>query len=117
MAIQQLHKLKEMDLLIENIIRKGRKDFYTFCRNINPDFYRRDRKHLKLLCESMQALYEGKLTNKKTGKAYKKIAISMPPGHGKSYTASLFSMWCFGQDYNNQIITSSYNERMALRFG
>lgn len=104
-------------LLIEKAKRDGRKSFYAFCRAINPSFYKKNRTFLKSVCDDMQALYEGKLINPVTGKAYKKMALSLPPGHGKSYTVSLFSMWAFGQDFNNQIITASYNEKMASRFG
>jgi predicted phage terminase large subunit-like protein len=44
------------------------------------------------------------------------MALSVPPGHGKSYIAIKFSQWAYGQDVNNQIISVSYNEKQSTKF-
>lgn len=100
----------------EKIIRQARKDFYTFCKLINPKFYKDSRPHLKRMCDAFQGLYEGTIINPNTNKPYRKMILAVPPGHGKSYTASLFSMWAYGQDINNQVISVSYNEKQSTKF-
>lgn len=109
-------KVKRLQLLREKQIRNARKSFYEYCKIINPDFYKPNRDYLKVLCNTLQSLYEGTLINEETGKPYKKLSINLPPGFGKSYTASLFSQWCLGQEITNQVITASYNEKLAQKF-
>lgn len=45
-------------------IRNSRDSFWEFCRTESPKFYKKDRWHLHLDCEVLQALYERKLTKK-----------------------------------------------------
>lgn len=45
-----------------------------------------------------------------------KLIVNLPPRHGKSLTAQLFSEWCFGIEQSNRIITISYNETLSGRF-
>lgn len=97
-------------------IEKGKKDFRTYCNLIEPSFFRDSRNFQNILCRAMQMIYEKRLINQNTGKPYKILIIDLPPGHGKSYTAGLFSTWCYGQDIKNQIITVSYNQTLSSRF-
>lgn len=71
-------KVKRLMLLREKRIRDARSSFYEYCKIINPHFYKANRAYLKELCDTLQALYEGTLTNK-NGKPYKKISINLPP--------------------------------------
>lgn len=106
---------KQIEIKRELLIREARKSFYVFCKCMNSEFYKDDRPHLKLICDTLQALYEGKLI--KDGRVYKKLQLSLPPGHGKSYTVQLFSMWLFGINIKNEIVSVSYNEKLSEQFG
>ncbi|MEG0694172.1 MAG: phage terminase large subunit [Erysipelotrichaceae bacterium] len=101
----------ERDIKIED----ARNSFYEFCKVINPDFYKPHRTYLKILCETLQNFYEGKLL-KPNGMPYKNISISLPPSFGKTFTAKLWSAWCIGQDTKNSIVSASYNEDFAIDF-
>ena len=46
----------------EKKIRKARESFWEYCKLRAMDFYKPDRWHLWILCETLQALYEGELT-------------------------------------------------------
>lgn len=60
-------------------IRKSRESFWDYCRSINPDFFKESRSYLKLVADSMQAIYEGTLINPKTNKPYKNMSLNLPP--------------------------------------
>src|SRR5574344_1895479 len=92
-----------------------RRSFWEYCKTLAPDFYIDGRKHLEIMCDVLQKMYEGKLL-KKDGSPYKKIIIQMPPRHGKSRTLCLFSTWILGKDNTNKIITASYNDDLAEDF-
>lgn len=113
-----------MQSILERAIPEGLRDrataqardsFWAFCKLMNPSFYRDSRPHLRELCDTLQALSEGRL-NAPNGKPCRKLAISEPPRHGKSYTMSLFNQWCFGRDPAERIINVSYNETLSSRF-
>jgi len=109
---KELDKIK-LDRIIK--IKEAQESFYTFCKVINPDFYRPNRNHLKILCESLQDFYEGKLL-KADKTPYMNISISLPPSFGKTYTVKLFSAWVIGKDIKNSIMSASYNEDFAIDF-
>lgn len=115
-------------------IEIAKRDFFYFCNTLASDFYLENRKYLKILCNTLQALYEGRivkpvaqtkwivLKNKEELKKYtncqicKKIMINMPPQHGKSRTLVNFCCWVFGQNPTEKIITASYNDDVASDF-
>ncbi len=70
---------------------------------------------MKLLCETLQKLYEGKLL-KEDGTAYTKLMMNMPPRHGKSRTLINFCIWLLGKYKSNRVITCSYNDDAASDF-
>lgn len=109
-------KRKTLELLKQRAILQSRKSFWIFCKTIAPDFYKEDRLYLKNLCNTLQAIYEGKLINPKTNKPYRNLALSLPPRHGKSRTIGLFTAWCLGVDKSNSIMTASYNESIGTIF-
>lgn len=43
--------------------------------------------------------------------------LNEPPRHGKSFSATMFAQWAFGKNNENRIISCSYNETLASRFG
>lgn len=100
----------------ESKIRSARKSFWCFCKLMIPSIYTDDKIYLTEICVYLQALYEGTLINPKTNKKFKGILLSLPPGHAKSLTVQLFTMWCFGNDINNEVMTISYNTILSTRF-
>ncbi len=97
-------------------LRMGRENFRIFCNLRKPDFYKKEREYQDILCDTLQAAYEKKLINEKTGKPYKYLIINLPPGYGKSYTLANFANWCYGQNIKNKVITVSYNGTIAPEF-
>ena len=106
---------RELYLLRELKIRKARESFWEFCKLTAPDFYKEDRPHLKLICDTLQMLYEGKLLSP-NGEPYKRLMINMPPRHGKSRSLIMFCMWTLGKNNSNRFITCSYGDDLALDF-
>lgn len=100
-------------MMVDESIRRGaraelaRRDFWSYCKLMAPDFYREDRPYLRELCQRLQAFCE---SDKKV------IVINMPPRHGKSRTAVLLSQWLFGRDPTEKIMTGSYNETLSTSF-
>ena len=100
---------------------RARNSFFEYCRYINPQFFKPEREHLVALCNTLQALVEGRLTkrgisDKPAKDALKNMMINMPPRHGKSYTLTLFEQWLLGRRNETKIITVSYNEILSARF-
>lgn len=91
------------------ICAKSKRDFWTFCRALYPDFYKPTRLYLKDLCQTLQAFYDGVIDKQV-------LVINMPPRHGKTFTARLFVLWMFGQDPRIKIITGSYNQILSSLF-
>jgi predicted phage terminase large subunit-like protein len=91
------------------------RSFYKFCQYISPDFYTDERTHLTYLCNKLQDFYERKIL-KPDGTPYTNLAISIPPRLGKSRTLELFSVWIFGRNPSEKIMTVSYNETLAVEF-
>lgn len=98
-----------------DLITRARESFWTYCRLINPRFYREDRPHLRRLCDTLQAFGEGSLPAP-DGTPCTRLCISLPPRHGKSYTMCLFNQWRFGRNPGERIINVSYNELLSARF-
>ena len=95
--------------------REARESFWAYCKLMNPAFFREERPHLRELAETLQALKEGRL-EAPDGSVCRRLAISEPPRHGKSYTMTLFNQWCFGRNPRERIINVSYNEVLSGRF-
>ena len=72
-------------------IKKARRDFWSFCCLLYPEFYKENRPYLKDLCQTLQAFYEDRIKKQI-------LIINMPPRHGKTFTARLFVLWIFGQN-------------------
>lgn len=93
----------------------ARRSFWKFEQATFPEFFKEDRPHLKLLADTLQSLYEGKLLNK-NGEVVKRLMINMPPRHAKSFSLVNFCQWVLGKDQTNRVITVSYNETLSSRF-
>ena len=133
---QNAEKLYEIER--EQLLRKGRNNFFNFCQILSPDFYKPDRWHLWLLANTLQALYERHLTKKyfyalctspnvpkwlaeevidwdrlRDDHVYTKLMINLAPRSGKSRTLVNFCDWILGKSLENHIITVSYNTDLA----
>lgn len=107
LELEELVRLEEIDSAKESL--------WDFCRVLSPEFYKEDREYLKILCETLQSLYEGRLTDK-DGNKYKNLILEIPPRHGKSRTLTNFSAWILGKENTNRIITASFNDDLAQDF-
>ncbi|MDY4746495.1 MAG: terminase, partial [Veillonella caviae] len=47
---------------------------------------------------------------------YNVLIMNLPPRHGKSRTAQLFTQWLLGNRPNTKIMTGSYNETLSKMF-
>lgn len=122
----------------EQYLRHGRDNFFNFCQILAGDFFKPDRWHLWLICNTLQALYERHLTKNyfwklctmphipkwlaeevidwdrlEDGKVYKKLMLNVSPRAGKSRSVVNFCDWILGKDPTNRIITVSYNTDLA----
>lgn len=88
-------------------IQKAQEDFWWFCKLMAPDFYVEGRDYLKELCYNFQSFYESD---------EKVMIINLPPRHGKSRTAQLFTQWVFGRNIHEKVLTGSYNEQLSTTF-
>ena len=81
-------------------------DFDSYCQylewNRSPSkrFYLPRRKQLKVVADALQELAEGKL---------KVLAISMPPGSGKTTIAIFFLTWLAGKNPDKPMLTGSHS--------
>lgn len=120
-----------------DIYQAARESLWEYEKKINPKFFREDRWHLKIIAETLQALVEDRIIKripetqwhiaapaemedlKKSGARYlicKKMMMSIPPRHGKSYSLQEFEKWNFGRDKETSVITVSYNDILSGRF-
>lgn len=111
-------ELQELFFLNQQLIKiEGREDLWEYQKARIPNWYKNDRHYLKEMCNIIQAVYEGKIINPKTGKPYKKVMLNAPPQFGKSLTMQGAISWFLGQNPKNRIISISYNEKLSSRVG
>ena len=91
----------------EALLEMCRRDFWTFCKTLAPDFYKEGRTYLHEFCRALQEFYESD---------QRVLIVNEPPRHGKSRTAGLFAQWIFGKNPAEKIITGSYNEQLSTTF-
>lgn len=116
LATQYAAKVNKEETERDRNLREGRKNLRKFCNLRKPDFYKPEREYQDILLLTLQAAYEKKIINEKTGKPIKYLIINLPPGYGKSYSLANFANWCYGQNIKNKIITVSYNNVIAPEF-
>ena len=88
-------------------IELAKREFFYYCNLIAPDFYTEDREYLKETCEELQDFY---LSDDDV------MIINLPPRHGKSRSASMFTQWVLGKNKNEKVMTGSYNETLSTTF-
>ncbi|MEG0416408.1 MAG: phage terminase large subunit [Erysipelothrix sp.] len=85
----------------------ARREFFSYCNMMAPDFYRDDRKYLVKLCAELQQFLDSEDDV---------LVINEPPRHGKSRTAGKFVEWVLGNNITKKIMTGSYNETLSTTF-
>ncbi len=94
----------------------ARKNFWEYCKLMDPRFFKDSRPHLKELADTLQALDAGTLIAP-DGSVCRRLAITEPSRHGKSYTMNRFNQWCFGKNpIDESIINVSYNDTVSKIF-
>ncbi|KAE9633801.1 phage terminase large subunit [Defluviitalea raffinosedens] len=88
-------------------IELAKREFFYFCNLLAPDFYKEDRHFLIDLCKELQDFYFSEDDI---------LVINLPPRHGKSRTAGLFTQWILGINPKEKIMTGSYNETLSTTF-
>lgn len=86
----------------------AKRKFFFYCNLTAPDFYKKNRKYLVEFCNDLQEFYE---TDE-----HEVLIVNMPPRHGKSRTASMFTQWVFGKNQDEKVMTGSYNETLSTTF-
>lgn len=86
----------------------ARKDFFYYCNLTASKFYKKSRKYLVDLCNSLQVFIESEDEDV--------LVVNIGPRHGKSRTAGKFVEWLIGQDHSKKIMTGSYNETLSTTF-
>ncbi len=95
-----------LDLYKRTLLFDAPHDFDSYCRYIEWDrepkkrFYEPRRKQLKPIVEQLQRLGDGELDL---------LAISMPPGTGKTTLAIFFLTWIMGQNPMLSMLGGSHN--------
>lgn len=87
-------------------IALARQDFYEFARFIDPGY--EEAQHLRLLSDHLNKVESGEI---------KRLAITLPPRHGKSEaTSGKFPGWCIGRDPSRIVMVTSYSAKLAEVF-
>lgn len=87
----------------------ARKDFYEFCKTLQPTLFKKERWHLKEWCISLQKFWE---TGEKTF-----WLLNGPPRHGKSLIGQLFCAWLYIQNPKIRILVLAYNAESSEIYG
>lgn len=87
--------------------RAGRADLLNFARYTMPTYD--EAPHHRLIADRLEAVERGEID---------RLAIFMPPRHGKSELASRrFPAWFLGRNPEAEILAASYNSELAMDFG
>lgn len=100
-------KRPELEQALQYLLKTN---FYAFCVFYDPLFFTEAKTYLFTLCNALQKVSDGII---------KKLAISLPPRAGKSYTVSLWCAWMIGRglsDPATSIMRNSYGQTLAEKF-
>lgn len=96
-------------------LEKARRSLWEYQKLRDPKFFRDDRPHLKRISDALQGVFERTLL-KPDGTPYRKVILSIPPRHGKSYSIAGFCQWAYGHRHDTRIAEISYNDILTGRF-
>jgi predicted phage terminase large subunit-like protein len=105
-SLQELHRAIEI-LQRKEQVEAARSSLVEYCK-LQYDGYK-DPPHIKLLAEKLEAVERGEI---------KRLAISLPPRHGKSaLTSENFPAWYMGRNPSKYVIFATYAQELADDFG
>ena len=96
-------------------LERCRASLWEFQKQRDPKFFKDSRPHLKQIADVLQGVFERKML-KPDGTPYRKLVLSIPPRHGKSYSMAGFNQWAYGQRHDTRIGVISYNDILTGRF-
>ena len=86
---------------------KSRKSLLSYAKHMYPGY--KDPAHIQLITKNLEKLETGEI---------KRLAVFMPPRHGKSMLCSeFFPAWYLGNNPNEFVIQSTYAQELADDFG
>ena len=94
-----MEKRKESKIYADN--------FWEYCKKSDPEFFFDDKTLLMDLANKLQLVKEKKI---------RKLAVSMYPRAGKSYTISLFCSWLLGNNPDGCVMRNAYGDHLANKF-
>lgn len=101
-----LHKAIQV-LQHKQQVEQARETLLDYCKLQYPQY--KDPPHIKLIAEALEKVERGEI---------KRLAISMPPRHGKSNLCSdLFPAWYLGRNPSKYCIFATYAQDLADDFG
>ena len=115
----------------EIVLNRGRKSLWHYSRLRAPRHYTEDKVYLRQLCDTLQALFEGRIIKYLDDKDWqivasteglqdyrvcKKLIMNMPPRHFKSRSLINFCQWAMGNNQETRVIECSYNDMVAGDF-
>lgn len=93
--------------LLEYVKREGsRRNFWTFCKFYDPEFFER-RTFLKEIADAFQEIEEMTIRS---------LSVSMPPRAGKSYITSLFCAWTLGRNPKESVMRNTCTATLYAKF-
>jgi predicted phage terminase large subunit-like protein len=98
-----MNKAQQLVLLKELLKRKARKSFKHFIKWMDG---RKMPWHIELMADEFENVVSGN---------QKKLCVSIPPGHAKSFTCNYFVAWTLGVNPNCRVIMTSYSDRLVRR--
>lgn len=100
-----MNSREKLLILREALRRKAAKSFKHFIRWMDG---RKTPWHIDLLSNEFAKAMDGSF-------GPGRLCVSMPPGHGKSFTTNYFIAWVLGRNPDCKIITTSYSDRLVRR--
>ena len=98
-AVNQLNKLEKKTKIQESVLE--------YAKFQMPDY--QTPQHIQLLADKLEAVERGET---------KRLAIFMPPRHGKSQlTSQFFPAWFLGRNPDKYVIATTYAQDLADDFG
>ena len=107
--IDQTKVALQEQLILEHLkkLEAAEKNFLPFVRHVWPEFI--SGYHHRKIAKKFEDISRGKI---------KRLIVNMPPRHTKSEFASfLFPSWLVGKNPKLQIIQTTHNTELAVRFG
>jgi predicted phage terminase large subunit-like protein len=98
-----MNRAQGLLILQETLRRKARKSFKHFVRWMDG---RKTPWHIDLLCDEFENAIGGR---------QRKLCVSIPPGHAKSFLTNHFIAWTLGTNSDTRVITTSYSDRLVRR--